>query len=118
MHRRLFQARKLEACVVGLLLALVALQRLVVRLGEAFPYGKPARRIVDLHEPPGLAEADRWRMGGDLDQPVELRRIEGVGTEAPHVAPPQHEIAELVAERRVENRNRHVDLRAYWRTMA
>jgi len=104
MDRRLLQPGELQSGIDRLLLAGVAAKRLLVGLGEARHDRRAPLRRDDMHEPPGLAKADRGRVTRDLEQRIDTRRLDGIGSEAPYVAPPQDEIAELAAECRVEGR--------------
>src|ERR1044072_6889939 len=57
-----------------------------------------------MHDPPRRAQAARRRMGRDLDQPIDALAWHGIAAEAPDIAPPQHEVAELRAKGRIERR--------------
>src|ERR1044071_1906530 len=57
-----------------------------------------------MHEAPRLAQADRRRMGRDLDQPIDALAWHGIAAEAPDIAPPQHKVAELRPKGRIERR--------------
>jgi hypothetical protein len=58
-----------------------------------------------MHEPPGLAEPDRWRVARDLEQRIDAGRLDGIGAKAPDVAPPQDELAKPLAECCIECRS-------------
>ena len=102
MDRRFLEAGELQPGIVRLLLALIAGQRLLVGVGEAFHDREPPFGRVHVHEAPGLAEPNRRRMAGDFNQRIDSLACDRIGPKAPHVAPPQHEVAELRAERGVE----------------
>src|ERR1044072_9445152 len=57
-----------------------------------------------MHEGPRLAQADRRRMGRDLDQTIDALPWHGIAAEAPDTPPPQHEVAELRPKGRIERR--------------
>ena len=70
-----------------------------------------------MHEAPGLAQADRRRMARDFDQRIDSLARDRVGAKAPDVAPPQHEIAELRAERCIERRCHACRLSMKWKNV-
>ncbi len=71
MNRSLLEACQLEAGISLLLLARVACERAFVGIGETLDDGQPPLGRIDMHEPPRLAQANRRRVGGDLDQRVD-----------------------------------------------
>ena len=110
MDRRFLEARQLQAGIDRVLLSGVAGERLLVGLREAPDHGTAALHRFDMHEPPRLAEADRRRVARNLQQRVDALARHRVAAKAPHVAPPQNEVAELGPEGRVKVRMRRHQL--------
>ena len=104
VNRRLLQPGELQPGIDRLLLASIALKRLLIGICKARHDRRALVGRDHMHEAPGLAETDRRRMACDLEQRVDAFRRDRVGLEAPHVTPPQDEGAEAVAKRLVENR--------------
>ena len=88
MHRRFLETSQLQLGVDRMLLARIALQRPLVGIAETVDHRLPPLGRVDVHEAPRLAEADRRRMGGDLDHGIDALARDRIAAEAAHVAAP------------------------------
>jgi hypothetical protein len=58
-------------------------------------------RVIDFHETPGLAIADRWRKTTQFDQLGDLAG-NGRGKEMPNVTPPSEKFFQCLAEGCIE----------------
>src|SRR5215469_13163872 len=102
MMRRLAQALELQGCIAFGEIARVVGARLCVAGAELGHDRGAARGIIDQHEPPRLAQADRRGKAGSGDEARERTLRQRLAAKAPHVAPPGKQRCQLLAERAVE----------------
>ena len=86
--RRLVQPGELQAGLMPGALGRLPSQRGSVAMQEILAYRRAPRRQIDQHEPPGLAQTDRWRETGKPDKPLDRSLGQRVTAEPPHIAPP------------------------------
>ena len=107
MHRRNLEPFELEPRVKSMLVAAVALERVGIGALERRPHGIPPLGVLHQNEAPRLAIADRRRVARKLDRGLHERGIDRIGPEAPHIAAPQHQLAELRPRTRVRIQEAH-----------
>src|SRR5262249_59504561 len=85
-------------------LALIAVERGLVRGGKIVADRRAPFRRFHQDETPWLAQADGWRVRGQRQQLLDQLRWNRLRPKPPHVPPPPHELGEFFAEGRVELR--------------
>lgn len=70
---------------------------------EISPDCSTAGRIVDDDKAPGLAQPDRGRQGGKLDQPLDRTRRQRIPAKPPYVASPGQQRPQALAKSLVES---------------
>ncbi len=69
---------------------------------EILAHGRAPRRIFHDDKAPGLAQSHRRGKRGEPQQALDGARRWGIATEAADITPPHDEVAQRVAEGRVE----------------
>jgi hypothetical protein len=99
---RLVQAGKFELRIEAGAVAALRGERLRIAGREILPDGGAPFAVLDDDEAPRLAQADRWREAGKLDQCFQGAARQRVAAEAPDIAAPDQKLAQAGAERRIE----------------
>ena len=104
MARRFLEASQLQAGIELRALAVVAGKGTLIGGVEIGDDCRAIVRIIDADEPPGLGVADGGREAGEIQQLFDQRVGDRIGAEAPHIAAPAQQLAQLVSEAVVELR--------------
>ena len=102
MNRRFGQPGELEPGVKAGALRRLRVQGLRITCREIFANSGATRLILDNDEAPRLAEAHRRSKASQFDQALQHARRQRIGPETADVPPPQQQIAQARAKRRVE----------------
>ena len=97
LHRRIIEAREFEFGIEGVPRRILQGEGFAVGGLEIGAHRLPPRRILDDHEAPGLAEADRRGKAGGGEKPIHRLGWQRVATKSPHVPPPGEEVGEGIA---------------------
>lgn len=104
MNRSLSQPFELETGIKARPLLMIGLQSFRVAPLETRDDSLAHRRGGNMDEAPGLAVADGRRQCGNLDQRAERLRIDRIGTEAPDIPAPPHQLGQLLLKRSLKLR--------------
>ena len=99
---RLFETGQFQCGIARGAFAGVTVQRIGVACLEVVDHVAASCGILNDNEAPGLAQADRGRETGGLDQAIDGAGRQRIGAEAAHVAAPHEQLAQVLTEGVVE----------------
>src|ERR1700722_8077715 len=116
MTRRPVHARQLQAGIQRRALTRIAGERARVAGLETGPHGGTARRVIDNHKAPRLAQTHRRSRGSEVEDFVQHAGRQRLRPEPPHIAPPAEQSRQAIAEILVEHRDQGTSLAhsEYW----